>query len=197
MARVALSSVTIPRGLPLSGAFATSAANLLAAIARANAATACPPLSRALHGTAESARSLLSATDPWASFAVNIGASGTAADLASIAAAVSSATAAAFPRTTTAWAQTWGYNTAVQWTDNFGSPVALVAGSVVTTNDASFSPAPVAAQGQGLTTSQQLGLGLGIALPLAVIIVFITLCAYKSVLCGKKAALPDAKSAAV
>ena len=169
-----LGAVHIPSGAQINTN--SSAATLATAISAANAASTCPAATRMLAAAPAARRGLVTvASAPWASVAINIGVTSTAAAAAQVAAAVAAATAASFPRTIAAWAPAWGYS-ATTWVTDIGSPMAL-ASVVTTTNYASFSPIPNAPS-QGLTTSQQLGLGLGIALPIAAVIVVIALIAW-------------------
>lgn len=148
----------------------SSAETLAAAIAAANAATTCNArVLRADHPAAQPRRLQASLTTPWAAIAVNIGVISSAGGAAQVAQLVSAASASAadFPLTTAGWAPMWGILPA-QWSTTYGSPLALVAGSVVVDNAASFSPLPAPAP--GLSNSQQLGLGLGIGITLLVAI---------------------------
>ena len=183
VAGVALAAVRIPGGAQIN--VNSTTADLAAAIAVANAnAGSCAVNSRQLaaevSGAAAAPRAAQSlvVTLPWATVAVNIGAVTSAAGAAAIVANILAATAAAYPRTTAAWAPVWGYLPAA-WVLAIGSPLALVANSLKSSNAASYSPAPKV---PGLTQEQQLGLGLGIGISLALIFCLGACCAWGALL---------------
>lgn len=132
----ALTAVRIPSGTQVAAN--ASAASLAAAIAAANAGTACPLALRLLGGARRRLAGTVSA--PWASIAVDIGVVASASAADGIAALVNGAAAASFPRTTAAWAPVWGYS-ATGWLASIGSPLVLAQAAIVV-NAASFSPVP-------------------------------------------------------
>ena len=160
-----LSAVSIVAGAPAAASASSAALN--ASMAIANAGTACPRNSRILAGAG--ARALPgAASEPWATFTLSLGWSGSAAGAAAIAAAVEANSGASFfPLTTAVWAPSWGMTSAA-WVAAVGSPMQIVSGTVAVANVASYSPVPTSPA--AAATNAQLGIGLGVGIGLAVIL---------------------------